>query len=91
MDKKTTALFRTKEIDLACYLRFKGFKPFDNPVEDSAGTRWVIFEKTPQLNKEVLSFLSGNAEFKLLNEFRKTRSFLLDTKPARQDQEVGNE
>lgn len=81
-----TGIFRTKDIDLICYLRFIGFKPSDHPIEDCTGTRWAIFENTPLLKKAILSFLSGNRESELLNEFRKTRSFLLDT-PCRRGSE----
>ncbi len=87
--KKTTlstnpAIFKTREIDLICALRFNGFRPLGNPVEDLYGTRWVFFEETPALKKAVYSFLSGNREANLLNEFRRTRSFLLDTKPEKE-------
>ena len=81
MEKKTESTFRTKDIDLICFLRFKSFQPLDNPIEDSSGTRWVQFQETPQLRKAVYAFLSGNQEANLLQEFRRTRSFLLDTPP----------
>lgn len=70
--------FKSKDIDLITYLRFKGFKPVSNPIEDGSGTRWAVFQKTQELEGEIVSFLSGNREAQLLNEFRKTRSFLLD-------------
>jgi len=84
MEKQKSETFRTKDIDLICFLRFKGFQPLGNPVEDSSGTRWVQFEETPVLKKAVYSFLSGNREANLLQEFRNTRSFLLDSEPTRE-------
>lgn len=85
--EKKSDIFRTKDIDLICFLRFRGFQPLGNPVEDSSGTRWAQFQETAQLRKAVYSFLMGNKEAILLQEFRKTRSFLLDTEPLRK---VGN-
>ncbi len=90
MKLKPSETFKSKDIDLVCFLRFKGFKPLSNPIEDLSGTRWVAFEKTSSLEKAVLSFFSGNAESALLNEFRKTRSFILDT-PAINEKEIENE
>lgn len=84
MDKRLESTLRCKDIDLICFLRFKGFHPVSNPVEDSSGIRWVLFEETPTLKKAVYSFLSGNREANLLQEFRNTRSFLLDSKPAKE-------
>jgi len=71
--------FKSKDIDLITYLRFQGFIPGGTPLEDTSGTRWAIFDKTPALETEIVSYLSGNPEAQLLNEFRKTRSFLLDS------------
>lgn len=79
MKAKPSETFKSKDIDLICFLRFKGFKALGYPVEDTSGTRWIIFDKTPQLEQAILSFFSGNQEAALLNEFRKTRSFLLDS------------
>jgi len=77
-------IFKSKDLDLICCLRFKGFVPVSNPIEDNCGTRWAVFEKTPDLEGEIVSFLSGNKEAQLLNEFRKTRSFLLDSPPVKE-------
>ncbi len=84
MEKRSARTFRTKDIDLACYLRFRGHKPISNPIEDSSGTRWAVFQETPSLMKEVYEFLSGNPEAGLLQEFRRTRSFLLDTEAVKE-------
>lgn len=79
IEKKSHPTFRAKDIDLICFLRYRGFQPQGNPVEDFSGTRWVLFQETPQLKREVYSFLTGNTESSLLQEFRRTRSFLLDS------------
>jgi len=81
--------FRSKDIDLICALRFQGFQPLSNPIEDSQGIRWVLFEQTPQLMQAVYGFLSGSNEARLLTEFRKTRSFILDS-PAEKEIDNGN-
>ncbi len=77
-------VFKTRDLDLVTFLRFRGFKPLSTPTEDSSGTRWVAFEDTPQLKEAVLNFLSGNAEARLLQELRRTRSFVLDSEPIRE-------
>lgn len=79
MEKGDFPVFRSKDLDLITVLRFKGFLPRRNPIVDPSGTRWVEFEQTPKLTKAVYSFLSGNPEARLLQEFRRTRQFLLDT------------
>ena len=79
--------FQSKDIDLICYLRFKGFKPLSNPIEDSSGTRWIVFSKTKELESAIVSFYTGTPESELLNEFRKTRSFLLDTPTRKGERE----
>ena len=84
MEKKSPPTFRTKDIDLITALRFYGFQPIGVPCEDALGTRWVLFQETPNLREAVYSFLSGNKEASLLHEFRKTRSFLLDTEPIKE-------
>lgn len=84
---RPTDNFKSKDIDLICFLRFKSFRAFPNPIEDSAGTRWAIFERTNELEKAVIEFYAGNRESELLNEFRKTRSFLLDT-PSTKESEI---
>lgn len=84
MEKKSIPTFRTKDIDLITFLRFKGFQPLGLPVEDDTGTRWITFEDTPQLKKATFAFIAGNPESKLLQEFRRTRSFLLDTQPLQE-------
>jgi hypothetical protein len=71
--------FRTKDIDLITCLRFKKFTPISNPIQDISGTRWVIFNKTTLLEKAVLDFYKGNTVSAVLDELRKTRSFLLDS------------
>lgn len=76
--------FKTKDIDLVCALRFQGFQPISNPIEDISGTRWVLFNETPELLTAVFEFLSGSNEARLLTEFRKTRSFILDS-PAEKE------
>jgi len=76
--------FKTKDIDLVCALRFQGFQPISLPVEDSNGTRWVLFNETSDLMTAVFEFLAGSNEARLLAEFRKTRSFILDS-PAEKE------
>jgi len=76
--------FKSKDIDLITYLQFKGFLPERNPIQDTSGTRWAVFEKSQSLDKEILSFLSGNPEAQLLDQFRKTRSFLLDSQVVKE-------
>jgi len=75
--------FKSKDIDLVTYLCFEGFEPLGNPQQDSLGTRWVHFQKTPHLKKAVFSYLSGNDAARLLQTYRKTRSFILDSPPRR--------
>lgn len=73
------APFRSRDMDLICALRFQGFQPLSNPIEDSQGMRWVLFDQTPELMQAVYKFFSGSNEARLLMEFRKTRSFILDS------------
>lgn len=85
MDKRKSSIFKSSQIDLICFLRFKGFQPISNPIEDSVGTRWIYFQETPELKKAVYSFLNGNLESTLLQEFRRTRSFLLDSEAVKDE------
>ncbi len=82
--REQTGIFRARDLDLVTFLHFRGFKPLSNPTEDSSGTRWVTFEETPELKETVLDFLSGNEEARLLQELRRTRSFVLDSEPIRE-------
>ena len=72
-------VFKTKELDLIAYLRFKRFEPKGLPIKDERGTKWVSFIETEDLKKAVNSFVSWNPERELLYELRKARSFLLDS------------
>ena len=78
--------FKSKDIDIICFLRFRNFRPSPNPIEDQSGTRWAIFDDTPALRDAVYQFLSGNEEARLLQEFRKTRSFLLDSETTKESE-----
>jgi hypothetical protein len=72
--------FKTKDLDLICYLRFKGFRHEDYPVEDESGVRWAVFFRDKQLEKEAVKFMSGECdESRLLNNYRMARRFLLDS------------
>lgn len=77
--QKPASLFRTKDIDLVTFLRFEGFKALGLPEEDSFGIRWVSFQDTPELREAICGFLAGSREASLLQEFRRTRRFILDS------------
>jgi len=77
-------VFRSRDIDLITFLRFKGFHPLGNPIEDSSGTRWAVFQDTPEVKKATFSYITGNAESRLLAELRKTRSYILDSEPEKE-------
>ncbi len=85
MKQKSPNTFQAKDLDLITYLRFKGFEHTHTPIEDSDGTKWVAFHITNDLEKSVLAFCSGNYESRLLNELRKTRAFLLDSKSIKNE------
>ncbi len=88
--KRQEEIFRTKDLDLITFLRFQGYATRGNPIEDVSGTRWVLFTETAKLRQDVYSFLSGNKEACLLQEFRRSRSYLLDTEPRKMEKENGN-
>jgi hypothetical protein len=76
--------FKTKDLSLITYLRFRGFRHEDTPEEDKQGTRWVVFPKSELLEKEVMEFMSGGTfEARLLEEYRQSRRFLLDTESVK--------
>ena len=81
---ETGRFFRVKNLDILTYLLHCGFKPSGAPVQDSFGTRWAVFIDTAELQKEIHSFLNGNKAAALLEEFRRARSFLLDSMPTKE-------
>lgn len=89
MKKKETIfpLFKTRELDLATFLIYRGHKPQGDPIEDAKGVRWIAFEETAEIRKDVYAFILGNKESQLLHEFRRTRSFLLDSQAIKETRE----
>ena len=82
MNSNSTAKIR--DLDLIAYLLHEGFQPLGNPVIDTAGVRYAIFQNSPELKQATFSFISGNPEAQLLADFRKARSFLLDSQPVKE-------
>lgn len=78
MKTKSNKALRIKDIDIMTYLRYKGFEHKDTPEEDAGGIRWIVFVDTPEIREAMVEFMMGNDEHRLLQEFRKTRSFILD-------------
>jgi len=68
-----------KDLDLIAYLFYKGFRPVGYPIADRSGIRYVVFSDSPQIKQATFDFMGGNAEAQLLANFRKARSFLLDS------------
>jgi argonaute-like protein implicated in RNA metabolism and viral defense len=74
-------IFRSKDMDLIAFLRFRGFKPLR--LEDNHGVRWVVFETSPIMDQAIGYFLAGCVESDLLHAYRSTRKFMLDSMPGK--------